>query len=93
MNTHADQARRLLKRVSRFKSIEAAEVSAIVAQTHATLALVEQQRATNHILATALYHGWGKADITVPWVSLNDTARWEAVRAEIAAALGITEDS
>lgn len=67
--------------------------AAQLAQVHATLALAEQQRATNLLLATALSHGWGQADITAPWTSVNDTARWEAVRAEIAAALGITEES
>lgn len=99
MTTHAQEAKRLLKIALSDQYVNSPagyNASVLVtqrAQVHATLELAEQQRATNLILATALSFGWGKADITAPWDSVNDTARWEAVRAEIAAALGITEES
>lgn len=91
MTNHAQEATDLLKPLQALTGKDAA-FDLEVAQVHATLALVEQQRATNLILATALSYGWGKADVTATWDSVNDTPRWEAVRAEIAAALGITEE-
>lgn len=56
------------------------------AQTHATLALVEQQRTANLI---ALLDSYRDYDGSVPWTTVHDSPAYEAMRQQVAAALGI----
>lgn len=95
MTTHAQEAARALDEVR-------SDPWLLKAQVHATLALAEQQRIAN-LLTAALHEGRfneekyalreGAIDALIAWASVEDADTPPALRPEIAAALGIEQES
>lgn len=97
--THADEARRLLRRDSDFDSLDAAELSAGLASiAHATLELAEQQRIANLIALGVLgEHAILKEQVSEDAAESlvefkeHDAGGYFQLNPEIAAALKIRE--